>query len=83
MYDTLIEAGCNINHKNNHGQTAFDYWQAGNYSIVGKYTHWEPEKDNYIRFLIRNIHLKNSSKIVFKDITLNQLSCCRYLHRKN
>ncbi|RAY45254.1 hypothetical protein DP200_25715, partial [Enterobacter hormaechei subsp. oharae] len=26
VYDALIEAGCDINHKNLSGQTAFDYW---------------------------------------------------------
>ncbi|EAY4528918.1 ankyrin repeat domain-containing protein, partial [Salmonella enterica] len=73
VYDALIEAGCDINHKNISGQTAFDHWQSGNQGIVGKYTHWESENDNYIRFLIRNIHLKDSSKIVFKNITFKSI----------
>ncbi|EBP1745695.1 hypothetical protein OB74_11110 [Salmonella enterica] len=82
VYDTLIEAGCDINHKNIHGQTAFDYWQSGNYSIAGKYSHWEPEQDNYIRFLMRNIHLKDSSKIVFKDITFKSIELLSLLIQK-
>ncbi|HFK1267572.1 TPA: ankyrin repeat domain-containing protein, partial [Escherichia coli] len=73
VYDALIEAGCDINHKNISGQTAFDHWQSENNSIVGKYTHWESKNDNYIRFLIRNIHLKDSSKIVFTNITFKSI----------
>ncbi|ELK9444353.1 ankyrin repeat domain-containing protein, partial [Escherichia coli] len=73
VYDALIEAGCDINHKNISGQTAFDHWQSENNSIVGKYTHWESKNDNYMRFLIRNIHLTNSSKIVFKNITFKSI----------
>ncbi|HIB8853426.1 TPA: ankyrin repeat domain-containing protein [Klebsiella pneumoniae] len=73
VYDALIEAGCDINHKNLSGQTAFDYWQSENHSIAGKYTHWESKNDSYIRFLIRNIHLKDSSKIVFTNITFKSI----------
>ncbi|MDD8624225.1 hypothetical protein LAW94_23085, partial [Escherichia coli] len=47
--------------------------QSENHSIVGKYTHWESKNDNYIRFLIRNIHLKDSSKIVFTNITFKSI----------
>lgn len=79
MYDALIEAGCDINHKNISGQTAFDHWQSENNSIVGKYTHWESKNDNYIRFLSVIFILKTVQKLYSRTLHLNQLSCCRYL----
>lgn len=83
VYDALIEAGCDINHKNIKGQTAFDHWQSNEYGIPGRYTHWESRKDNYIRFLMRNIHFKDSSKIVFKHITFKSIELLSLLiHQK-
>lgn len=82
VYDALTEAGCNLNHKNKNGQTAFDYWQSGNCHMAGANTQWGAIKDDYIRFLMRNIHLKDQSPLLFKHVTLKSLALMKLLTQK-
>jgi len=53
-YILLINAGCDINHRDHYGETAFDYLQSTQYTIALTYC----------------IHLKNSSPVIFKHLTL-------------
>lgn len=53
IYILLMEAGCNINHKDHNDQTAFDFLQSSQYDLALSYS----------------IHLKDSSPVIFKHLT--------------
>lgn len=82
VYDALVAEGCDINYRNNKGQTAFDHWQSTSHYINGKYTHRELTIDNYIRFLIRNIHLTDQSVIIFNQVTMKSVELMHVLTQK-
>lgn len=53
IYILLIEAGCDINHRDHNGQTAFYFLQSSQYDIALAYS----------------VHLKDHSPVIFKHLT--------------
>lgn len=53
IYILLIEAGCDINHRDHNGQTAFDFLQSSQYDLA----------------LACSVHLKDRSPVIFKHLT--------------
>lgn len=57
IYILLIEAGCDINHRDHNGQTAFDFLQSSQYDIA----------------LVCSVHLKDRSPVIFKHLTYSSV----------